>query len=220
MKNVLIVIVVLALLGVGGYFYLTSRGMMPKAPVGSGNKAGGGVFTSIKDALSKSISLKCVYKDEDGVETTTYIKGGAVRVMMQAGKDTDQPNNIVMKDKKMHMWSDTSKTGFTYTLEEPKDVTPFPTVEESGKNKSGTKQEESVLETIEKYKDACKPEVVADSMFAVPTDVNFQDMSALQKQFMQGSPQAPQENTNNQDYQNYINEMMKQQQQQEPEQGQ
>ncbi len=218
MKNILIVIVILALLGVGGYFYLTSRGMMPKAPIGSGNKTGGGVFTSIKDALSKSLSLKCVYKDEKGIETTTYIKGGAVRIIMQAGSDPNQPNNIIMKDKKMYMWSDTSKTGFVYTLEEPKDVTPFPTVkEEKPEDKTGGNQEESVLETIEKYKDACKSEVVADSMFAVPTDVNFQDMSALQKQLMKGSPQAPQGDTNNQDYQNYINEMLKQQQ---PEQGQ
>ena len=216
MKKVLVAIVILALLGVGGYFYLTSRGMMPKAPVGTGNNSGGSVFTSIKDALSQSLSLKCVYKDEEGVETTTYIKGGAVRVMMtRTGSDTSQPNNIIMKDKKMYMWSDVSKTGFTYTIEEPKDVTPFPTVEETTEDKSGAGQEESILETIEKYKDACKPEVVADSMFSVPTDVKFQDMSALQEQMMKEIPQAPQGTDNGQGYDAEAIQQMIQQQENE-----
>ena len=183
MKNLIIVLVVLVLLGGGGYFYLTRSGTMPKPP-------GGNVFTSIKDALSKSMSLKCVYKDEQGVETTTYIKGGAVRVMMQGTTDKDQPNNIVMKDKKMYMWSDISKTGFVYTIQEP--TTPYPTIKvEKGLEPEKTpanQQQESVLESIEKYKDACKAKAVADSMFAIPTDVQFQDMEALQKQMMQGLP--------------------------------
>ncbi|KKQ23729.1 MAG: hypothetical protein US40_C0007G0043 [Candidatus Roizmanbacteria bacterium GW2011_GWC2_37_13] len=184
MKNTLVVIVLLALLGVGGYFYLSSRGMMPKAPVGTGGaQSGGNVFTSIKDALSKSLSLKCVYKDENGVETTTYIKGGAVRVMMQSGGDPNQPNNIIMKDMRMHMWSDASKTGFVYTLEKSG-------TDETTSGQANNEQQESVLAQIEKYKDACKTEIIADSMFSVPTDVNFQDMQALQEQMMQGLPQG------------------------------
>lgn len=194
MKNLIVVLVVLALLGVGGYFYLSSRSAMPKLPgVTTGQNAGGNVFTSIKDALSKSLSLKCVYTDESGVETTSYIKGGAVRVMMAGQTDASQPNNIIMKDKKMYMWSDAKKTGFVFTIEEP-EVTPLPNEDKKmvrpEDSDAGTKQEESILAQIEKYKDACKPEVIADSMFAVPTDVNFQDMDALQKQMMKGLPQG------------------------------
>lgn len=213
MKKLLPVLLLLLLLGVGGYFYLTSRGMVPKAPLGSaGNTTqNGGIFTSIKDALSKSMSLKCVYKDEEGVETTTYIKGGALRVMMINAKEGEQPNNIVMKDKMMYMWNDTTKTGFSYKIEEPKDVTPIPTVEDKTVNKeTGDDQKESVLAQIEKYKDTCKVETVVDSMFAVPTDVKFQDMSALQEQMMKTVPQAPQGGSQ-EDMQKYIQEMMKQQ---------
>ncbi len=185
MKKVLIVVVLLLLLG-GGYYYMTSKGMLPKTPQGSvttgtQSNSGTNVFTSIKDALSKSLSLKCVYKDEQGKETTTYIKGGAVRVMMQAGTDVSQPNNIVMKDLKMHMWSDASKTGFVLTLKQPEKVSP---VVNNGTAGSSNQQEESVLATIEKYKNSCKTEVVADSMFSVPTDVKFQDMEALQRQML------------------------------------
>ncbi|MFA6533305.1 MAG: hypothetical protein WCT22_04910, partial [Patescibacteria group bacterium] len=96
MKKILPVLVVLLLLGIGGYLFMNSKGTSPKTPVtGSSN-----VFNSIQDALSKSLSLKCVYKDEQGVQTTTYIKGGAVRVLMEGIKDKAQPSTIILKDKK------------------------------------------------------------------------------------------------------------------------
>ena len=211
MKKLLPVLLILIFLG-GGYFYISFRGITPKAPLGlSGNQTGGNVFTSIKDALSKSLSLKCVYKNEEGVETTTYIKGGAVRVMMtSAAAGDEQPDNIIMKNKMMYMWNNTTKTGFSLKLEEPKDLTPFPTVKQDGNAVKKEDQQESVLAEIEKYKDACKAEVVSDSMFSVPTDVKFQDMSALQEQMMKTIPQAPQVG-NQEDAQKYIQEMMQQQ---------
>jgi hypothetical protein len=216
MKNAVIGLVLLLVLGAGGYLYLNSRGMVPKVPgamVGNNTAKGGGVFTSIKDALSKSVSLKCVYKDEQGVETTSYIKNGAVRVMMAGSTDVQQPNNIIMKDMKMNMWSDTTKEGILLTIDTPTDVTPpeVPPGTELSEDNKGAGQQESILATIEKYKDACKPEVVADSMFTVPTDVKFQDMSALQKEMMKGLPQAPQGEGDSQDYQKYLEEVMKQQ---------
>ncbi len=215
MKNAVIGLVLLLVLGAGGYFYLSSRGMAPKVPgamVGNNKSGGDSVFTSIKDALSKSVSLKCVYKDEEGVETTSYIKNGAVRVMMAGSADLNESNNFIMKDMKMYMWSDTTKEGIVLTIEEPKDISPFPTLPDQEENDNdGSGQQESILATIEKYKDACKPEVVADSMFAVPTDVKFQDMDALQQQMMEGLPQAPEGTGDSQDYQKYIEEMMKQQ---------
>lgn len=191
MKKILPVLAVVALLGVGGYFYLNSKGVTPTGPGNKTEKSN--VFTSIRDAMSKSMSLKCVYKDEKGIETTTYIKGGAVRVMMTNNGDVEQPNNIIMKDKKMHMWSDASKTGFVFEVEDA-NVSPAPTFKvEKGlepEKQPGSEQQESILAQVEKYKDACKVEVIADSMFMVPTDVQFQDMNALQKQMMQGLPQG------------------------------
>lgn len=220
MKNLLIGLVVLAVIGVGGYLYLSSKGAVPKVPramMGSNTTGGGNVFTSIKDALSKSISLKCTFKDEKGVETTTYIKNGAVRVMLNGTADEDAPNNIVMKDKQMHMWSDKTKEGIILAFNDV-DVSPYPTAGQGNKNPTDPKfgQQESILSTIEKYKDACKPEVVSDSMFTVPTDVKFQDMNALQQQMMKDLPKAPAQGSmpgsgDPQEYQKYIEGMMQQQ---------
>lgn len=211
MKKILPVIIVLVLLGIGGYFYLSSKGKVPTSGLGNNTN---NIFSSIKDALSKSISLKCVYKNEQGVETTTYIKNGAVRVMTTESGDTEQPNNFIIKDKKMYMWSDVNKTGFAFSVPDSTSTTPYPTAKEDNTmfspEKSNSQDQESVLAEIEKYKDACKAETIADSMFSIPTDVKFQDMDALQEQMMENIPQAP-EGDNQEEMQKYIEEMMQQQ---------
>lgn len=200
MKKILPVLVVLFLLGIGGYFFMSSKGTLPKTPINTGKS---NVFESIQDALSKSLSLKCVYKDEKGVQTITYIKGGAVRVNMEGIKDNEQPSSIILKDKKMYMWNEISKTGFTYTITEPV-VTPGTDKAPAVDNKDA-----SVLAGIEKYKDSCKTEVVADSFFVPPVDVKFQDMSAFTESLQKQVPTtgAGDQNNVNQDY---INELMKQ----------
>lgn len=202
MKKIVPVLVILLILGVGGYFYMSSKGALPKAPLGTANNTDSNVFTSIKDALSQSLSLKCVYKDEQGVQTTTYIKGGAVRVTMEGVKEKDQPNSIILKDKKMYMWNEVSKTGFTFIITEP-EVTPG-TLPETTTNK-----DESLLAGIEKYKDSCKTEVVSDSFFSVPTDVKFQSMEDFTKSF-QVPTTNPIENGSNADQQKAFEELMKQ----------
>lgn len=202
MKKIMPVLVILILLGVGGYFYMSSKGTVPKTPFGTAsNNAGGNVFTSIKDALSKSLSLKCIYKDERGVQTTTYIKGGAVRVTMEGVKEKDQPNSIILKDKKMYMWDEVNKTGFTFTMTEPV-ITPGQEVE------AKKSQDAEVLSEIEKYKDSCKTEVISDSFFSVPTDVKFQDMSAFTENLKNQAPATGAGSTG--DQQKALEELMKQ----------
>ncbi len=200
MKKIVPVLVIVLILGVGGYFYMSSKGMLPKAPIGTSNNVGSNVFTSIKDALSQSLSLKCVYKDERGIQTTTYIKGGAVRVTMEGVKEKDQPNNIILKDKKMYMWDETSKAGFTFAMMEPV-ITPGQEVEVK------KSQDAEVLSEIEKYKDSCKATVIADSFFTPPTDVKFQNMEDFTKSFIQ--PSIPAGNTTT-DQQKALEELMKQ----------
>lgn len=203
MKKIIPVLAILLVLGVGGYFYMSSKGNIPKAPFGTAsNSTGKNVFTSIKDALSQSLSLKCVYKDEKGIQTTTYIKGGAVRVMMEGITEKDQPNNVILKDKKMSMWNETSKVGFTFTMTEPV-ITPGQKVE------TKKSQDAEVLAEIEKYKNSCKTEIIADSFFVPPADVKFQDMSA----FTQGANQVPSIPANggtSADQQKALEELMKQ----------
>jgi len=210
MKKALPVVVVVLLLLVAGYFLKGAK----KSGLPATNNQGGSVFTSIKDALSKSMSLKCVYKDDKGVETTSYIKDGSVRVMTSGTGDADQYGSILMRDKKMYMWSDVTKKGFTLSLKEPENVSPGAQENKPDSVNGAGQDQESVLAQIEKYKDACKVEVIADSYFTVPTDVEFQDMDALQKQMMQGLPSNQDEISGSApggaDYEKYIQDAINQ----------
>jgi len=211
MKKIISVLAILSFLGVGGYFYMNSKGTVPKTPFGTATSTGGStnVFTSIKDALSKSLSLKCIYKDEKGIQTTTYIKGGAVRVMMEGVKEKEQPNNIVLKDKKMYMWDEITKTGFTFTMTEPK-ISP-PKADGKLPDMGGDNKNEELLAGIEKYKDSCKTEIIADSFFTPPADVKFQDMSAFTENLMKQVPTAnPVKDQSTSEAQKALEELMKQ----------
>lgn len=180
---IVIVVVLLLLLG-GGAFLAFKNKSQPSAPSTNVNQEPtqeGNVFTSIKDALSKSLSLECLYKDEKGTETKTYIKGGAVRVetkTLAEGKETN--SQIIFKDKKMYNWDEATKKGVIFEIPEEtlKDVENLKTTPQQNQT-SGENKGESLLADIEKYKDSCKPAVVSDSLFTPPTDVEFQDLSAM-----------------------------------------
>ena len=65
----------------------------------------------------------------------------------------------------MYVWDDKTKKGSVITLN----------VEQiTGAAQEANKQNETV-ENMEKYKDYCKVSVVEDSMFEIPTDVQFID---------------------------------------------
>jgi len=130
---------------------------------------------SIKDALSKSASLECSYTDAEQRTARTYIKNGAVRTDY-AGNNPSQSGSVIVRDKKMYMWTP-DKKGFM--IEIP-DVTDTPT--QTGEKKKT--QEEQFLDELEKNKQYCKTAVVSDSLFTPPAEVNFQDYT----QMMQAAP--------------------------------
>lgn len=162
----IVVVVLLALLGFMGFKFLGS-----KSSSTGGTAGGGNVFTSIKDALSKSVSLQCDYTDATGIKTTAYIKGGAIR-SDTVGKTAEESGSAIIKDKKMYFWN--SQGGFV--LDVP-DEAKTPSVT-PGK---GTESPENIMNSLEQYKESCKPAVVSDSLFTPPADVKFQDVSQMFK---------------------------------------
>jgi len=171
MKKILpIVVIILVLLGIG-YFLVSSKKNESSEKVGEGGsvqvqKEQGNIFTSIKDAIAKSMSLKCEYPDEKGNKVISYIKGKNIRVVGYATTQENGTNgNFLMREDKMYVWDDKTKKGSVITLN----------VEQiTGAAQEANKQNETV-ENMEKYKDYCKVSVVEDSMFEIPTDVQFID---------------------------------------------
>lgn len=175
MKKFAPVIVVILLLLIGGYFFLGQKGKTTlPGQVGQTQQGGGNIITSIRDAMMKSMSLKCEYPDEKGNTITTYVKGENVRVMGFASEQNAGQGHILMKDKKIYMWDDKTKKGTTIDLNV--EVTPG-----AAETSEQVDQKEETIEELEKYKDYCKTEAVADSMFTVPTDVQFVDFAQQMK---------------------------------------
>lgn len=144
-----------------------------------------GVFSSIKDALSKNVTLICDFKDESGSTVKSYIKNGAVRVTTKDSLNSDRDGEIIMKDKKMYMWDLKTKTGFVYDIPDSTETT-----DSTGMSGTEVVKSDAYLSMIEKYKDSCKVSSVEDSYFVPPTDIKYQDMSKLLEDLKKQMPQV------------------------------
>lgn len=169
-KVILISSILVLLLIVAGVSY--SRIKNDKASVVN-NGDSKSVFTSVKDALSRNLTLVCDFKDEKEYSVKSYIKNGSIRVSSSAAAGETQSGEILIKDKKMYMWDLKTKQGFVYEIPDAetssdKDVSMFG---------AEVDKSEAYLDMLEKYKDSCKVSSIEDSYFVVPSDVEFKDMS-------------------------------------------
>lgn len=175
-KKVLAVVVLLILLA-AGYFLMNKSGSNGGSLVtGTQTQAGKLSFTSIQDALSRSLSLECTFTDDNGRQTKTYMKAGAVRTDF-TGSKAEESGSMILKDKKMYSWNDTTKQGFMMQVP---DLKITPTQNSKTGEAKGTNPADA-LAMIEKYKSSCKPGTVADSLFTPPTEIKFTDYSNMMK---------------------------------------
>jgi hypothetical protein len=178
MKKSQITLAVLAtILLAGGVYYLRIKSRVVSK---TNDKVGGSIFTSIKDALSKDITLACEFKDDRGVSVKSYIKNGSVRIMSTSVEtNSDQTSDIILKDKKMYMWGAKTKQGFMYEISDT-----------NSDNPSDIAKGQNYLDMIDKYKDSCKVATVEDSYFVIPSDVKFQDMNKMLEDLKKQMPQV------------------------------
>lgn len=198
-KNLIIVaiVIVLILFGLGGFMLLAKNRTAPATSSANTvvSPTSANVFSSIKDALSRSISLQCSFTDETGRKIESSIKNGAVRSDITS-KIAAESGSVIVKDKKIYFWN--SKGGFIMEMPEIS-VTPKP-----GTSGAQAAQGQEVIASLEKYKEFCKPAVVADSLFIPPSDVKFQDVSSVIKNAApSGGVNVP--SVNPTDYQQMIN---------------
>lgn len=188
----LIIVAILLIAGAGGYMVFGKNLMKQQTPVSNENTAvaapsptAGSVISSIQEALAGSQSLQCDFTDENGRKTTSYMKSGMIRTDFQAA-DPKQSGSMIMKDKKMYFWNGKAGTMMSFDItsmmeritEAPK-TTPVVA--------SGQKPEDFV-DSLERYKQSCKPATVADALFTPPSDVKFTDLSSMMKAGSQTVP--------------------------------
>ena len=130
------------------------------------------VFSSIRDAVTKQIALKCEYIDEDGNKTTTYIKGQMVRMK---GNDEQADFDGLMRDEKFYMWDNVKKTGMVLDLTKTAD---------DGDIKMENKQIKNiddVIDVLEEKKNNCVVSPESAGLFEIPSDIKFESMENFLK---------------------------------------
>lgn len=181
---IVVVVVILLLLAGGGYYFMNQNTMKPAsdsttmAPKVSPTSAN--MFSSIQDALSKSLSLQCSFTDDQtGAKTTAYIKAGAIRGDITGGGNEN--SSFIMKDKMMYFWN--GKQGMKMAFD-PNEIAKeaMPSVSPSTQKPSGVQGGQNatnMMDMLEKFKQSCKPAAVDDALFIPPADVTFQDLSKM-----------------------------------------
>lgn len=177
-KNLIAIVFAAALILIAVFLYLNQA---PASQDSSSNQAASkeSVFTSIKDAMSKSLSLKCEYEAGE-IKTIAYVKGNKVRVESRSDNEEIKNSNVIVKDNNVWMWTEGEDKGLLIELKD----------EEMESQEVGlptdTNQQE-IIEDLEAYKDRCETAVVSDSLFTPPSDVEFNSfLNQVQEEMMEG----------------------------------
>lgn len=131
------------------------------------------VFTSIRDAMSKSIVLRCEYLDEDGETTIAHIKGKVIA--LEAAKPDADGKIIkgIAMDEKLYFWADGAEKGTYFNILDPEDK------EDEGTSMQGDKVQniDDIINKLEANKEKCSNAQVPASMFELPQGVEFEEWS-------------------------------------------
>ncbi len=174
--------VLVLLLGVGGFLLFVKKNvekqevvMQPQQKQETEMQGANPVKDLFAKALQGNSSIKCTYTNESGTGTF-YVKNGMMRMETQvAGKNA----SMIFKKPYVYSWQEGSTQGMK--------------MDTSQTAPTGTQQKqytspEDVQANLDKYRPNCSEESVADSMFELPSNVTFSDLSETMKNVMQKMP--------------------------------
>lgn len=130
------------------------------------NNNASSVFTTIRDAVTKNITLKCEYTDEDGEKILTHIQGMKVR-LKGSGEEADFEG--LMRDGKYYLWSVSKKEGMII------DMTKFVEGDSVKMGERVIKSIDDVVAVLEEKKQNCSVVSVEANFFEIPGEVKFED---------------------------------------------
>lgn len=117
--------------------------------------------------LAPNASYKCIYRIEENLEVVTYFKNGKMRTEIKL--PTGDTSISLYSNNKVYQWSEKEKQGFFMSIDLAKQQ-PSTEIQEPDKYAE---------EMMTKYKPDCQKVNLAENLFVVPNDVQFQDMSQL-----------------------------------------
>jgi len=117
-KKVLIVIGVVLLLALGGWFYMNSKkaNVAPATETATGTQQPSAA-TSLKDLITKGIAQTCTFTN-DGTSGSVYVSGGAVRGDFDTvANGATTKSHMIVKDNSSYIWTDGQTTGIKMTYD-------------------------------------------------------------------------------------------------------
>ena len=192
MKNIGIAVIAIILLLVvagGGFFFLKSSKAPIKTQTQSANTqaakptTGNATSDSILSLISggKTVNCSITYPDNKGTGSI-YVSdkkfAGDSTTKDSDGKETT--GHMISDGTFMYIWSAAMPTGIKVNLENAKNMTQNSAVSRS-------------FDVNQKVGLKCSPWLADNSKFTVPTNIKFQDMSELLKQFQPQVTTAPAE---------------------------
>lgn len=191
MKKNLIIILVIVAVAIGGIFVFSSKSKQGEETISPAQPAEELTQTeepatieepeepedtieepesSPSNSLSLGGSYRCTYTLEEGMKVITYVKNGKMRTEISL---PDGDTNVSLyRDDKVYQWSEKERQGFFMAVEE-------------AKQQPGTEiqdPDEYLEEIKNRYKPDCKNIDLSDSLFALPNDIEFQDLSQMLNQ--------------------------------------
>jgi hypothetical protein len=164
-KLTIIIPALIALVVIGGYLVLSNKSTKTQNPDVTQNQTAQSTSTSIKDLLSSGSSQKCTFSDsETGSQGTVYIANSKMRgdfEMTANGQVTK--SHMIVDGQTANLWMDGQTQGFKMSWERI----------ESQQSAQGS------VDVNKKADYKCAPWTVDSSLFAVPTNVTFQDLGSL-----------------------------------------
>ncbi len=180
-KNSLIIgVVVLVLLALGAWFMANRRageegqlyGSDTEMPGDSTGEEAAGTSTSLKTLLAAGTAQQCSFQDTAvgmNSEGVIYVAGGKVRGNFMSTVD-GQPvgTHMIVDGKTSYVWTDASAMGFKTTL-------PEGTTQPS----TAASNQTSALDVNKTLNYSCQPWTADNSVFTLPSGVQFNDLSTL-----------------------------------------
>ena len=190
-KIIPVIILCIILLGVGSYVayshYLDPTLHQNSSIVAGQKTSSRPMFHSIKDAMNKSISLTCEYTDSTQKITKVYIKGGIVRADTQNSGNAQEVDSVIMKNNKLYVWSNRQNQGTVIDFSINQNSTISGMMNQQSSDSSEMKGE-NFMKDLETQKEHCKPSIIADSLFTVPSEITFIDLGNMVKMNSTGAP--------------------------------
>lgn len=169
-KGILIAIAVIVLIGgaIGFTMMNKPKTATPETPTNTETSNGTMEVKSLRDLWTLGNNQTCTFSDTTtGNNGVVYVSSGSMRgdfTSMVNGTSTD--SHMIVAGDAMHMWVDGQPSGFKSSLTQ---------LENLGSNPSAPK----TVDLDQQVDYDCNSWSVDASKFAVPSDIEFMDMSAM-----------------------------------------